>query len=398
MSSIDQAVILAGGLGTRLRPFTLDNPKPMYPIQGRPYLEYLLEQVRSFGIEDVVLLLGYLPEKIEEHFGDGSEWGVNITYRVTPVELDTGARLREALPVLRESFLMMYCDNYCPIDFTRLCADFARSEADIQVTAYANRDGYTRSNLRIAEDGQVLVYDKKRVETNLAGVDIGYALVRRDVLGLMPQDSVNFEAAVYPQCVARGTMYATLTEHRYYSVGSFERIALTEQFFSHRRCVFLDRDGTLNVRPPKACYITKAEDFSWLPGAREAVRRINDAGMLAVLVSNQPGIARGAMTDADYEAVNAKMVEGLAEAGARLDAIYTCKHNWDDGCFCRKPKPGMLYEAQRDFSLDLTECYLVGDDERDIEAGEAARCTCYQVTDDRSALDCVNDILEREGC
>lgn len=394
---IDQAVVFAGGLGTRLRPFTNDSPKPMYPIQGHPFIEYLIKQIKSFGIDDIALLLGYLPDKIMDYLGDGSQYGVHITYRVTPVEYETGARLLEAKPVLADTFLMLYCDNYCPLDYERLCLEFERNDADIQMTAYANRDGYTKSNLHIESDGRVDVYDKKRVHPNLSGVDIGYCLVKKKVIDLLPEENVNFEAAVYPQLVKRDTLYATVCEHRYYSIGSYERIELTEQFFAHRICAFLDRDGTLNERPPRACYIEKPEDFIWLPGAKEAIKLLNEAGCLTVIVSNQPGIARGAMTEDDLNRVNAKMMDDLAADGAHLDAIYTCKHNWDDGCFCRKPSPGMLYQAQQDYSLNLLECALFGDDDRDIEAGQAARCLCYQIDSTHPLIDAVKAFLKTKG-
>ncbi|WP_243152297.1 HAD-IIIA family hydrolase [Pseudoflavonifractor sp. 524-17] len=371
-SKIEQAVILAGGYGTRLKPFTDTNPKPMYPFEGKPFLEYLIEQVRSFGIQEIVLLLGYLPEKIQDYFGDGSRWGVHITYSVTPVEYETGLRIKSAAPLLSDEFLLMYCDNYCPIDFVRLVADYEKSGALLQFTAYRNKDGSTKNNLRISEDELVEVYDKKRITPGLQGVDIGYAIVNKRVLALLPEENHNFEAVVYPTLVAEKKLYATVTEHRYYSVGSWERIELTKEFFRPKKVVFLDRDGTLNVRPPRACYIERPEDFVWLPGAREAVKKLKDAGYTLILISNQPGIARGNLTEETLAAIHEKMQADLREIGAEIDKIYYCPHNWDDGCECRKPRPGMFFQAQKELSLDLTKCVMIGDDERDMEAATAA--------------------------
>ena len=111
MVEIQQAVILAGGRGTRLRPFSDTAPKAMYPFEGKPFLEHLIEQIKSFGIRDILLLLGYLPEKIMDYFGDGSALGVHIQYQVTPVEWETGSRLKSARPLLKEHILLLYCDN-----------------------------------------------------------------------------------------------------------------------------------------------------------------------------------------------------------------------------------------------------------------------------------------------
>lgn len=135
MEGISQAVILAGGYGTRLKPFTDTAPKPMYPFEGKPFLEHLIKQVKSFGITDILLLLGYLPEVISEYFRDGAKWGIHIQYSVTPVEYDTGLRLRRAWQEdkLAPEFLLMYCDNYCPINFAQQLRSFRENRALISL-------------------------------------------------------------------------------------------------------------------------------------------------------------------------------------------------------------------------------------------------------------------------
>ncbi len=394
MKTIDQAVILAGGYGKRLQPFTNTNPKPMYQTGGKPFLEHLIRQIVSFGIKEIVLLLGYLPEKIMDYFGDGAKFGVHLTYSVTPVEYETGLRLRHAKELLRDTFLLLYCDNYCPVDFQKLVQFYENSGALCVVTAYQNDDHYTKSNLKADADGLVEIYDKQRAAHGLQGVDIGYALVQKCVLDSLPSFNHNFEAVVYPELVREKKLYAFRTQHRYYSVGSWERIALTEQFFSVQKYIFLDRDGTLNVRPPKACYVERPQDFVWLEGAKEAVKQLNDAGYRVLLVSNQPGIARGRMTEKMLSAVHQKMQQDLSEIGASIEKIYYCPHNWEEGCACRKPKPGMFYQAQKDYSLNLQQCMMIGDDDRDIQAGEAAGCRCIQVREDYPLSEAVKQLLQ----
>lgn len=392
---IKQAIIIAGGMGTRLKPFTDNNPKPMYPISGKPFLGYLLEQIKDFGIEKVVLLLGYKAEKIIDYID--SEWkddSLDIICKVTPLEYDTGARIKNAQEIMDEHFLFMYCDNYCTIDFKKLVSDYYNNGAMIQITAYENKDGYTKNNLIIDENGLVTCYDKTRTVEGLLGVDIGYAIINRRVVELFGNENENFEKRVYPELVRKNKLYATVTKQRYYSVGSWERIKLTESFFDDKKVVFLDRDGTLNVRPPKACYIERKEDFIWLDGAIEAFKMLKENGYIVILVSNQPGIARGNLTEETLFDINNSMQQELERGtGYKIDYIYYCPHNWDEGCECRKPKPGMLFQAQKDININLYKSILIGDDERDIEAGNAAGCTCYQVTDDRSLLDIVRDII-----
>lgn len=394
MGKISQAVIFAGGLGERLKPFTETNPKPMYPFYGKPFIEYLVEQVVSFDIHDIVILLGYLPEKVTEYLGDGSRYGAKITYCITPVEYDTQFRLKSAESYLKENFLIMYCDNYCPISLDRLEQLHFEKEALITFTAYENQDGYTKNNLRIAEDGLVEVYDKKRLAENLKGVDIGYAIASKKVLDYMSSENENFEAVVYKKLVEEKRLYAMVTKHRYYSIGSFARIELTERFLSDQKYIFLDRDGTLNERAPKAEYIEKPEDFVWLPGAKEAVKMLKDAGYFIILISNQAGIARGRLTDESLAVIHDKMQADLAQIGAGIDAIYYCPHGWDSPCECRKPRPGMLYQAQKDYSINLTKCVLIGDDERDVQTAEAADVKGILVDDNYTLLDAVKELLQ----
>lgn len=417
---IDQAVIFAGGLGERLKPFTLTNPKPMYPINGKPFIEFLVEQVKGFGIENIIILLGYLPEKVMDYLGDGKKYGVKINYVATPVAYDTQFRLKAAKEILHDDFLMMYCDNICPINFDRLCENYFKHAALIEITAYDNSDNYTKSNLKIEKvydnenvnetnsekspgtnndnnqnlnNGKILVYDKKRITDGLSGVDIGYAIVSKKVFDYMSDENENFEAVVYPKLVNEGKLYATVTKHRYYSIGSFERIELTKKYLSGQKYIFIDRDGTTNVRPKKAEYICKPEDFIWIDGSKEAIKKLNDAGYFVIMISNQAGIGRGVMTIDDFNAVQDKMQSDLREIGAHIDAVYFCPHSWDENCECRKPKPGMLYKAQKDYSINLTECVMIGDDERDVETAHNADMKGTLVDDKYKLIDAVNDLL-----
>ncbi len=389
---VNQAVILAGGRGVRLEPFTIGKPKPMYEFNQTPFLSYLLLQLKQWGITDVLVLLGYMADSITNFFHDGSQFGMNITYDITPVEFDTGARLRHAYDFLQEKFILMYCDNYCPLRFERMERQFLESGMSVQITAYANKDNYTKGNLKI-QDGIVQVYDKSRKMEGLQEVDIGYAFLKKEVIAHIPEENVNFEKYAYPKLVEKEKMGVYVTEHRYYSVGSWARIQLTKDFFKSKKAIFIDRDGTLNVRPPKAQYIERPEDFVWLDGAKEAVRLLHQAGYLLFLFTNQPGIARGVMTQHQLDLVHLKMQAELQENGGCFDQIYVCPHGWDENCGCRKPKPGLLYQAQKEWSLNLLDCIVIGDDDRDMKAGEAAGCKCYRISENRTLLDIVKGLL-----
>jgi histidinol-phosphate phosphatase family protein len=390
-----QAVILAGGRGIRLRPITDTIPKPMIAFHGKPFLEYLICQLKDWDIKEILLLLGYLPETVVRYFGDGKSLGVNIKYSITAVDDDTGLRLRYAKNQIDDLFLFLYCDNYCPLDFNKMWESFCSKNISAQITAYLNTDKYTKDNLRIGSDSIIEKYDKSRTDPELSGVDIGYAIIKKEVLDIIPADNVNFEKVVYPQLVKNRALGTFPTNHRYYSVGNLERLPITEEFLEGKSLIILDRDGVLNQKPPKAQYITKWDEFQWLPGAKKAIRLLNEAKYRVVVVSNQAGIARGMMSETDLNNIHSEMVKELADEGASLEKIYVCPHGLDDHCECRKPKPGMLFAVQRDFHIDLTKTIFIGDDERDVQAGNSAGCKTILVADDDSLLKIVtNEVLK----
>lgn len=375
-----QAVILAGGRGARMRPFTDNAPKHMYPFHGRPFAHWLVEQLAEQGFERVLFLLGYLPQATREYFGTGGErFGVDIDYLVTPPDWETGPRLREAAGHLDPGFLLCYCDNYWPLQMTRLYQSWRASGASAQITVYANSDGYTASN--VALDGRMVqCYDPSRQASGLAGVDVGYALVTRSVVEQIPDENRSFQELAYTALAARGQLAAWVTGHRYYGVGRTDRIAATEAFLARRPAVLVDRDGVLNERAAPGEYIRSWEEWQWLPGAVEALVRFHRAGYRVIVISNQAGVALGAMSESMLDEIHAHMRADVEAAGGRIDAIYVCPHHWNAGCPCRKPRPGMLFAAQRDFHLDLSRTFFLGDDRRDAQAAEAAGCLFGEIS------------------
>ena len=214
---------------------------------------------------------------------------------------------------------------------------------------------------------------------------------------MLPDEDTLLEEAIYTPLAEQRRLGAYASDHRYYSIGSLDRLPATEAFFRREPAILLDRDGVLNRKPPRAQYVRNWSEWEWLPGAREALRLLREAGYRTMIASNQPGVGRAVMSDADLQSVHDRMKEEAAEAGGRIDAIYYCPHDWDEGCDCRKPRPGLLYQAQRDFHLDLTRTPFVGDDERDAAAAAAADCPIFRVTETRSLIDVVRRLLEPKG-
>jgi D-glycero-D-manno-heptose 1,7-bisphosphate phosphatase len=365
----------------------------MIEFHGKPFLEYLIELLRDQGFDRVLLLLGYLPDVVSDHFGDGTAWDIQIDYSITGPDDLTVHRLREASHLLDEQFLLAYCDNYWPLRVDRLWGRLMESGCEAVVTVYANEDGYSKGCVRVDREGIVETYDRSRTAPGLQGVEIGFGIFARSMLALLPEEDAMIEDALYPRLVERRQLAANLTNHRYYSVGSPERLPLTDEFLARRPAILLDRDGVLNERPARARYVRSWNDFRWLPGALEALRVLAEAGWRVVVVSNQAGVARGELTEDLLAEIHARMRNEARRAGGRIDAVYHCPHGWDDGCDCRKPRPGMLFQAQRDFQLDLSRVTFVGDDERDREAADAAGCGSVLVSTDRPLRDVVRSLV-----
>ena len=392
-----QAVILAGGRGTRLKPLTDTRPKAMVEILGKPFLAYQIEQLRDQGFKKVLLLLGYLPEVVQDYCGDGSRWGIKIEYSISAPEDETARRLKLAEFLMDPFFLLLYCDNYWPMSIEKMWLQFISLGAPAMITVYTNKDGYTRNSVQVSPDGYVATYDKNCASAGLQGVEISYAVIDRSVVKLLPETNTSVEEALYNRLAQDHRLAAYVTEHRYYSVGALHRLPLTEAFFTRLPTIILDRDGVLNKKPPRAEYVRSFEEFEWLPGAKEALRLLNEAGYRVLVVSNQAGIARGMMSEAALLDIHANMKADTEAAGGRIDAIYWCPHDWDEGCECRKPRAGLLFQAQREHHLDLSRTPFFGDDERDAEAAGRAGCPFIKVSEEKTLIKCVRELLAKES-
>lgn len=231
---IKQAVILAGGRGERLRPLTDTMPKPMVPIRGKPFLEYLIERLKKNGITDIVILLGYLPEVITEYFKDGSRFGVRIRYSIGAVEDETGTRLRNAKDMLDNRFLLLYSDNYWPLDLPAMLETYHAAGAPALVTVYSNRDGRgeygSKNNTRVEADSIVTCYDKTMTAQGLNAIDIGFFILEKTaVFQYMPKENFSFEKEVMPRLIAERALSAYMTDKRYYTITTVERVREMEE-------------------------------------------------------------------------------------------------------------------------------------------------------------------------
>lgn len=230
-----QAIILAGGLGTRLWPVTKAVPKPMVPVGGVPYLEHQLRLLAGQEIRDVLLLTGYLGEQIEEYFGDGSAFGLRIAYSREPDPAGTGGALRHAYAKLDDAFLVIYGDSYLPIQYGDAFSKLTGSAADGLIVVYDNslEDTSVKNNVDLDDFGYVTRYEKDSPGP-LSFVEAGVLALRRSVVDLIPPDrAVSLENEIFPGLIAGRKLIAYVTRQRFYDIGTPERLALIENLLAH---------------------------------------------------------------------------------------------------------------------------------------------------------------------
>jgi NDP-sugar pyrophosphorylase family protein len=220
--NVKQAVIICGGLGTRLRPLTFDIPKSMVPVNGKPFLQFIIEFFKAQGIERFVLCTGRMHENIEAHFGNGNNFGVEITYSVEPEPLGTGGALLNARHLLDERFFVAYGDSLLDLDLGTLERICDANNALGVISVYDNCKRIAPNNVRIAPDGRVLEYIKKNPPASMNCLEAGLALYHRSVLDFAPGRVFSLEEAILPQLINRGRLFALLTPRMFYDMGTPE--------------------------------------------------------------------------------------------------------------------------------------------------------------------------------
>lgn len=405
---------MAGGKGTRIASVRSDVPKPMINICGKPILEHQIDNLKACGLTDIIFVIGYLGDKIKEYFGDGSKFGVNIEYFVEDHPLGTAGALFK-MPQLTEDFLLLCGDVIIDVDFNRFIAFHKEHNAWASLVAHPNGHPYDSSLLVTEIDAPKTVggmpedthrvirwmakedertYYKNRVN---AGIElISPELLKETMKNFIPRhpetpDKIDLDRDVLKPNIPSGKIFAYDTPEYIKDMGTPDRFYETEKDIesgkvharnlkNKQKAIFLDRDGTINKM---VGFVTKPEQFELIEGAAEAIKSINKSGYLAIVVTNQPVIARGDCSFEELQTIHDKMETELGKVGAFVDAIYVCPHHTDKGyegerpeykgiCDCRKPKPGLLLQAAKDFNIDLSESCMIGDSYRDVEAGENA--------------------------
>lgn len=388
---------MAGGQGTRLASLTKNEiPKNLYPIAGRPILEWQLIKLKEYGISDAVLVIGNLGNQIREYFGDGSKLGMNISYVEETEPLGTAGALyylnKEAEP-----FIFMMGDIFFDFDIERMIKFHNEKKAFVTLLAHPNMHPYDSDLVVTDGDNRVLRFDSKHNTRdywyeNL--VNSGIYILNPEICSYVKEPKkMNFEKDLLAGILKDKAVYAYRTPEFIRDVGTPDRVEATERdvaggivsagnLKNKQKAVFLDRDGTINKYKG---FLRNVDDFELEENAVEAIRMLNKSEYLAIVVTNQPVIARGECTVEQVEEIHRKMKTLLGREGAYIDDILYCPHHPDKGypgeipelkikCHCRKPDTGMIEEAAARYNIDISASWVVGDRTGDIKLGENAGC------------------------
>lgn len=411
-----KTVIMAGGRGTRIAELFPDIPKPLIPIKNKngiekPVLEWEICSLAAQGFTEVIMTVGHMADKIQNYFGDGTQLGCHIEYWVEDTPLgNAGALIKHRDRLGDEPFLLLIADAMFDVDFNRMVHFHKEKNALATLFTHPNSHPYDSSVLVADSQNCVtswLSKDDPRPEFYKNRVNAGLHVIDPQILDMSGIDAkrvgkenengkvikVDMDRQLLKPLCNTGRMFAYDSPEYCKDMGTPERLEQVCRDFSSgtvaaknlnkpQKAIFMDRDGTVNKH---IGFLRKPEELELLLGAAEAIKRINSSGYLAIVITNQPVIARGEVTAEELRTVHDKLETELGKAGAYIDGLYYCPHHPDKGfegeiselkfdCDCRKPKPGLILKAAGDFNIDLEKSWMIGDDLRDIGCGKNAGC------------------------
>jgi mannose-1-phosphate guanylyltransferase / phosphomannomutase len=406
-----QVVILAGGRGTRLGEDAQTIPKPMVTIGGRPNLEHQVLLAGRHGFSKVLFLTSHLANCIEAHFGDGRRFGMEISYCAEDPPLGTAGALRHASRDLDDYFLVLYGDVFVECDLTQLWREHAYNRPIATLVVHPNDHPYDSDLVEIDAEGVISgIHPKPRPDDQYLPnlVNAGVAAIERRILNFIPPSRhLDLAHDIFPALARGRSLRAYFSAEYFKDFGTPDRLARTRSDFDSgkparlsrsfaRPAAFLDRDGVINK---EVSHLSDPERMELIPGAAAAIRRLNQAGFLVIVLTNQPVLARGECSVEGLRLIHNKMETLLGREHAWIDALYFCPHHPDKGfagevaelkidCDCRKPKIGMFERAARDWNVSLPESYGVGDSRRDVLAARRMGLRTIGVKTGHGCRDC----------
>jgi len=388
------AVIQAGGKGSRMSELTYDEiPKPLLKINGKTMIEWQIESLAQYGIYDFVIIVGHLGYLIQDYFGDGTKWNIRINYIYEKEPLGSAGALYYIKEYIGNcDVVLVFGDVMFELDWERFINFHEKNGGYVSLLAHPNAHPYDSDLLIVNENNEVVGIDSKKNKRDYTYkncVNAGLSIFRNELLDIIEfPKKIDFETELVEPLMKKKMVYAYSTPEyvkdagtpeRFYCVcreqleGIWKAKCLTQK----QRAIFLDRDGTINVFKG---FLKSEKDFELLPHVSDAIKKINESKYLAIIITNQPVIARGECTVDELDEIHKKLETLLGSEGAFINDLYYCPHHPHSGfegeikelkfdCDCRKPKIGMLLQAAEKYNIDLLESWYVGDTTVDIQTG-----------------------------
>lgn len=392
-----KAAIIAGGKGTRLKD-AYSVPKPLVLLNGKPVIEYQFELLAETGIKEVVLLLGHGAQEIIDFCGDGKKWGLNFKFSIEPEPKGTAGALLYAQSEFQDDFLVLYADVSIRMDIHRFIRFHRQNKSKATLAVHPNDHPFDSDLLDCDANNKITSFFPKPHQSGVYYrnlVNAAVYILNPEIFQHIPNDKASdFGKDIFPEIVGKMPMYAYNTIEYIKDMGTPNRVKEVEEAMASgkwyqssyktlQKAIFFDRDGVLNIDPG---FVKNTDEMVLYPFTSKAIKLANKSPFASIVITNQSGIARNLYSETGLREIHNKMEWVLGEDGAKLDAIYYCPHHPDKGfpeenpalkidCECRKPKPGMILQAARDFCIDLSESWMIGDSGRDMMAAKSAGVT-----------------------
>lgn len=402
-----KVVIMAGGKGTRISSIASDIPKPMIKINDKPVLEHEIECLKEQGFDDIIITVSHLGNVIIDYFGDGSKFGVKIDYFFEKEPLGNAGALFKIKDKLSDNFLLLNADSIFDVDFNRFVEYHMKKGGLVTLFTHPNSHPYDSGLIITDENNSVFKWINKedlRPKYYKNRVNAGLHILNKKVLDVeIDGQKVDLDRQILKPLQGSGLMYAYDSPEYVKDMGTPDRYKMVCEDFlngivqkrnlkNKQKAIFLDRDGTINKY---VGFLTDINRFELIDGVCDAIKKINASEYLAIVITNQPVIARGEVSINELTDIHNKMETLLGNNGAYINDIFYCPHHPDKGflgerieykinCNCRKPKIGMLISAMEKYNIDLKQSWFIGDGKNDILCGKNAECKTILISENET--------------
>ena len=388
-----KTVIMAGGKGTRISSISSTIPKSLLTLNSKTVLQYQLESLKKEGLTEIIICIGFMSDQIIDFIEANNSFGMDISFVIESEPMGTAGALR-LIPKLSGDFILVYGDIIFDIYFKKFINFHISKKGIGSLLIHPNDHPQDSDLVQINNDSKVtsLLMKNEKKELYKNNVNSGVFILNSKILKYVPKSKFDLVNDIFPKVLFdKKELYGYESSEYVKDMGTpnrireIEKALLSGEVYSknlrnYQKAVFIDRDGVINKEVDN---LVDMNDFELLSGVKEAIKSLNNSSYLAIVITNQPAVAKGFCSIETIRSINMKLETILGNEGLKLEAIYFCPHHPEKGfkgenkkykieCDCRKPKIGLFERARKSFNIDYTKSYMIGDSTRDILAGKNA--------------------------